>query len=43
MIRQERHKTHTICLLAVGLIRNNWLNDPLLKVRFPSLYPGTSS
>lgn len=31
MVRQERHKTHTICHLAVGLIRNRWINDTLLK------------
>ncbi|KAL8292221.1 hypothetical protein RQP46_001687 [Phenoliferia psychrophenolica] len=39
MIRQERHKTHTICHLAVGLIRNRWLNDTLLKARLLSLVP----
>ncbi|KAK4701676.1 xeroderma pigmentosum group C-complementing protein, partial [Phenoliferia sp. Uapishka_3] len=39
MVRQERHKTHTICHLAVGLIRNRWLNDSLLKARLLSLVP----
>ncbi|KAM0748756.1 Rad4-domain-containing protein [Meredithblackwellia eburnea MCA 4105] len=33
MVRQERHKVHAICHLAVGLIRNRWLNNPLLKSR----------
>ncbi|KAI5479522.1 hypothetical protein MNV49_003464 [Pseudohyphozyma bogoriensis] len=39
MIRQERHKVHVISLLATGLIRNRWLNDPLLKARILSLVP----
>lgn len=32
MIRQERHKVHVMALLAMGLIRNRWLNDPELQV-----------
>lgn len=33
MVRQERHKVHVMALLAMGLIRNRWLNDPELQVR----------
>lgn len=33
MIRQEKHKTHTICLLATGLIRNRYINNKELQVR----------
>ncbi len=36
MIRQERHKTHLLCHLALGLIRNRWLNDIEVKVSPPS-------
>lgn len=32
MIRQETHKLHTTCLLASGLIRNQWLNDQEVHV-----------
>lgn len=33
MIRQEKHKTHTICLFAAGLIRNRYINNKELQVR----------
>jgi xeroderma pigmentosum group C-complementing protein len=32
MVRQQRHKAHATCQLATGLIRNRYLNDPLLQV-----------
>ena len=37
MVRQERHKVHVMALLAMGLIRNRWLNDPELQVRLQLL------
>ncbi|GAA5881496.1 hypothetical protein JCM3774_000136 [Rhodotorula dairenensis] len=39
MIRQERHKVHVMSLLAMGLIRNRWLNDPELQARLVSQVP----
>lgn len=33
-IRLQAHRIHTIALLANGAIRNNWINDDLLHVRF---------
>lgn len=32
MVRQERHKVHLLCHLALGLIRNNWISDTEVKV-----------
>ncbi|KWU42458.1 Rad4-domain-containing protein [Rhodotorula sp. JG-1b] len=39
MVRQERHKAHVMALLAMGLIRNRWLNDPELQARLVSQVP----
>lgn len=33
--RLNCHKMHTILLLGNARIRNKWINDPLLHVRFP--------
>lgn len=33
MVRQERHKVHVLTLVAMGLVRNKWLNDKELQVR----------
>ncbi|GAA5982532.1 hypothetical protein JCM10908_006687 [Rhodotorula pacifica] len=41
MIRQERHKVHVMSLLAMGLIRNRWLNDSELQARLVSQVPAT--
>jgi xeroderma pigmentosum group C-complementing protein len=32
LIRLRSHRIHTVALLASASIRNNWLNDDLLKV-----------
>ncbi|BGP43763.1 hypothetical protein JCM10449v2_007820 [Rhodotorula kratochvilovae] len=39
MIRQERHKVHVLTLLAMGLVRNTYLNDKELQARLVSLVP----
>ncbi|GJN94079.1 hypothetical protein Rhopal_007143-T1 [Rhodotorula paludigena] len=39
MVRQERHKVHVLTLVAVGLVRNKWLNDKELQARLVSLVP----
>ncbi|GAA6052837.1 hypothetical protein JCM3770_006274 [Rhodotorula araucariae] len=39
MIRQERHKVHVLTLLAMGLVRNKYLNDRELQARLVSLVP----
>lgn len=31
-LRQERHKVHVMTLLAMGLVRNRYLNDKELQV-----------
>ncbi|KAA1096428.1 hypothetical protein PGT21_016568 [Puccinia graminis f. sp. tritici] len=38
-IRHEVHRMHTITLLTAGVLRNQLLNDPLLKARLLSLVP----
>jgi xeroderma pigmentosum group C-complementing protein len=44
MIRQQRHKADATCQLALGLIRNRYLNDRLLQVNLsPTLSLSRSS
>ncbi|GAA6024210.1 hypothetical protein JCM11491_001286 [Sporobolomyces phaffii] len=38
-LRQERHKVHVMSLLAMGLVRNRWLNDKELQARLISQLP----
>ncbi|SCV74639.1 BQ2448_7668 [Microbotryum intermedium] len=39
MIRQQGHKTHAACHLALGMIRNRQINDKLLQARLMSITP----
>ncbi|MBW0486928.1 hypothetical protein O181_026643 [Austropuccinia psidii MF-1] len=38
-IRQDVHRAHTLALLSAGLVRNQLLNDSLLKARLLSMVP----
>ncbi|SGY84410.1 BQ5605_C009g05695 [Microbotryum silenes-dioicae] len=39
MVRQQRHKAHAACHLALGMIRNRQINDKLLQARLMSITP----
>ncbi|KAM0789840.1 hypothetical protein ACM66B_006687 [Microbotryomycetes sp. NB124-2] len=39
MIRQQRHKAHAAALLAVGLVRNRFINDKLVQAILVSKVP----
>ncbi|KAK4056349.1 hypothetical protein OIO90_002492 [Microbotryomycetes sp. JL221] len=39
MVRQQRHRAHAAALLAVGLVRNRFINDKMLQARLLSKVP----